>query len=207
MVSHRTLTGRNPKCELHGTFADGHASPMHSVRQGKERFQNPVAFQHHPFIEIIRRCEVMFSIGLAYTKNNSRKLASGIAKWKERILNRFADDHQQAAREILRESNESSPAGTPPNVHSREPNLETFGREVDLANDTVLSGPVFVPSSNIRPALPGLIERSGVGIIRRRQTSRRTSRVRRVRYRARPFSKPAAERALLKIGQHASEGP
>lgn len=139
----------------------------------------------------------MFNV-TATTKNNSKNLLRQIAKRKHELLDQFGRDHAKAADEILKESGQSSPPGRPPTVHSPPPNLETFRHLVDKQGDSVVSGPVFVPGSDVTPALPGAIELGGRVTVRRRLKSGRTvSRVRQIR--ARPFVVPSAERALVKF--------
>lgn len=139
------------------------------------------------------------------TTNNAGRIARKIHQRKYQLLDQFGRDHAQAAAEIQKESRQPSAPGSPPNVHSPAPNLETFQHVVDRSKDKVSSGPIFVAGSNVRPALPGAIERGGRVTVRRRTRSGRTVvRVRNIK--ARPFVVPSAERALVKFERNLRKG-
>lgn len=139
------------------------------------------------------------------TTNNADKIARRIADRKHQMLDQFGRDHARAAADIQKESRQASAPGQPPNVHSPAPNLETFSYVVDRSKDTVVSGPVFVPSSTVRPALPGAIELGGRVSVRRRLKSGKT--IVRQRYvKARPFVLPSAKRAIVKFESNLRKG-
>ena len=139
------------------------------------------------------------------TTNNAAKITKRIAQRKVELLDQFGRDHAKAAADIQKESRQASAPGQPPNVHSPKPNLESFAHQVDRGKDTVISGPVFVPSSTVRPALPGALERGGRVTVRRRLKNGRV--VSRARYvKKRPFVVPSAERALVKFEANLRKG-
>lgn len=138
------------------------------------------------------------------TTNHADRLVRRIGKRKHELLDQFGRDHAKVAAEIQKESRQSSTPGSPPNVHSPPPNLETFAHTVERGKDRVRSGPVYVAGSNITPALPGAIERGGRVTVRQRRGGRTITRTRHIK--ARPFVVPAAERALVKFRKNVQRG-
>ncbi|WP_149496190.1 hypothetical protein [Roseiconus lacunae] len=138
------------------------------------------------------------------TRDNTASVMRSVEKFKHDILAQFAQDLESEAKAILTESDFASSPGQPPNIHSSEPNLETFDSIIE--GDTVKAGPVGFPGSSITPALPGLLERGGVATVRRRsrQTGRVITQTRHIA--ARPYMGPAAERAIRKLHAHARRG-
>lgn len=149
-------------------------------------------------------------IGLSVEKitNNSRQIVSRIQRRKLQLLDQFGIDVREQSQAIQIESDKSSRVGSPPHVHSPSPNLETIQHVVNRADDSVLAGPIFIPGKNVTPALPGLIERGGRAVIRRRRKTRggyiSTIRVRMIQ--RRPFILPAAMRAITSLQANARKG-
>ena len=153
----------------------------------------------------------MIRFTLAKVTNNSRAIARRIANRKHQWLDQFGVDVRDRSREIQKESVGSSTAGSPPSVHSPPPNLETIEHAIDKSADSVLVGPVFVPGGSVSPALPGLIERGGRGVMRAKRRARaingRVSSATKTRYfKARPYILPAAKYAIKKLHANARKG-
>ena len=154
----------------------------------------------------------MIRVTATNVTNNAARIAASIERNGHRLMVEFAQDHQAAAADIMKDSPSTSAPGNPPNVHSPSPNLESYGHYVDLAKKEVVSGPLKINGSvHYSRPLPNVLEFGGVVTIRRNRSYRGRGRNRKrrksrnqnqqitMRYRARPVVVPSALVALERM--------
>lgn len=122
-----------------------------------------------------------------------RRAARSSLKKVRRPKKGFSKNEKTAARQRARVS-DPSPAGQPPKSRSSEPNLRTIFFVWDRQSESVVVGPVVLPSRSTDRTAPDLQEHGGRGVVRRRgkKPIRGT-------WPRRPFMRPALESVLPKI--------
>lgn len=123
------------------------------------------------------------SIGKAQSQFFDRKsVLSRVDKAKARLLSRFGAYVRQRARSSIRKRRKISAPGQPPSSH--EGSLRKFLYfAYEPGRDSVVIGPALLRSADGRA--PALLEYGGATTVRGSGTGRR------LRYRPRPFMRPA----------------